>query len=374
MKDTTLELVYTATEPSILRDSPAQVQEWWEYSNGYEDKTGGSPPTLLPYPFGVYAFDSVRNKIVYVSGGFYGITGMWELDVSANTWADITPGSQPTWAGDSLASPGHGSLSSLEPALSYDPVNEQMVLNRVGGWGSSERTFLIDTWDGASWTSQTPDLSAVGSIENIRAPVLHWDSSREVLGTHHAFTLFTLGGTLVGQLDPSTWALTATGISYKAGPPSVPGTGSGTSLYGFASCMVPWNDNGDAFFITRGLVHKNAQKGGFGPPPITVADLFFPGSWVVAEVTPGNYDWIELTEAGDSLPLRGYQECVCDRDNNTVYLVGGIQGDPFNPGLNYSDTWKGVIDADAETITWEDLGDPPTSETGWGARLISVAT
>jgi len=329
-------------------------QDWFSFDGtSYSLDTSASGPLLLPTPYGVAAYDSVRNKIVYVNGGWYDEYGTWELDLSSNIWSDVTyvPG-HPPWA-------GRDGVPGSWASMCFDTVNNESVLCIGNPWDTTGTNgeFSIYTWNGSIWTQQvlTGDI-----IRPCIWPQMFWDESRDLIWGFSRYYFYSNRLTLVWQLDPSTWNLT---VVTAGGGGYYPGGPSGT-LYANGATMVDWKDNKKALLVTRGV---DGYRSGYGPPPPD-SIMFSDETWVVEESAPSTFTWTQLTEVG-SLSIRGYANCVADGD--TVYVVGGMSDDPFNPSVK-TDTYAGVVDPIAETITWTDKSVAPPSSLGWGTILVKV--
>jgi hypothetical protein len=333
---------------------PSSSQDWFSFNGeSYNLDTGVSGPVLLPKYYGVAAYDSIRSKVVYVNGGWYDEYGTWELDVSSNVWANVTSvPSHPHWA-------GRDEIPGSWASACFETVNNNTVVCVGNPWDATGANgeLSIYTWNGSVWTQQTTTGSTVHPCIH---PQIVWDESRNLIWGFCGYWVFTTMYTLVWHLDPSTWNITALvqgGGGYFPGGPTA-------SVYAYAVGMVDWKDNKKALLMTRGIVPSNL---GYGPPPPSNS-VFFNETWVVEESSPSTYTWTQLTEVG-TLPVRGYADCVIDGD--TVYIVGGMINDPFDPVIR-TDTYTGVVDPVAETITWNNKAVSPPSRIGWGTLLVKV--
>jgi hypothetical protein len=241
--------------------------------------------------------------------------------------------------------------------MCFETVGNRTVLVVGNPWDvtGTYGDFQIHTWDGSLWTQQSPSGSMINPCY---WPSIHWDESRSLIWGFS--TLYSAGFwlTRVWHVDPSTWnasIVTTGGGGYYIGGPD-------GKVYAAATTMVDWKDSKKALLVTRGITINSSS---YGPPPPNNG-MFLTGTWVVEESAPSTYTWTQLTEVG-SLSLRGYASAVSEGD--TVYIVGGMADHPFDPTIR-TDTVKGVVDPDAGTITWSDLGTAPPSGGGWGSLLV----
>jgi len=336
---------YTLEWTNEGEESPNQ--DWFKFSSGtnlYTIETGVAGPNLLSDPYGVAAYDSNRNVIVYVNGGFYDELGTWELDLDTNTWSNVTHApSQPSWSGDSTY-PGHWA------AMTFDSTNNQMILITMALW----KDATIYTWDGVSgqWSSHSPGTWFGYPISGYW-PDLEWDSSRDKL-----WVFFRWGGMpmmIACLVDPSDWSTTYV-WSDKSWE------------YACATNTINWE--GSRAFIYFGGIEVEGRTGwgeyGGDISPYT----FLNDTYAIVETSPGSYSRRTLTNINSPPSQRGYVDCVVDDDNNKIYIVGGLHGDPFHP-IPRADTWEGVVNSSAETITWTNLGVAPPSSLGWGTHITA---
>jgi len=137
---------FIATILAVAR--PAGAQNWVEIT-----PSSGPAPSARAYASAV--LDPVDRKMVIFGGqtGSARLNDIWEFDIDANTWTDITPGA--------------GSAPALRrtPVSVYDPVGHRMITWSGQGAGNG---FFNDVWEFDLTANAWSEFAPAGGPPNIR--------------------------------------------------------------------------------------------------------------------------------------------------------------------------------------------------------------
>lgn len=301
------------------------------------------------------AFDAARGRLVLFGGYTSGVPGAaayhqdtWTWDGSA--WTEVTPAEAPP--------------PRAYARMVYDPVHTRTVLfgGRVpNGYGVPTYADDLWTWDGASWTGQTPPGAGPAPREKYG---LAYDAVRgEVL----LFGGFAQGMPVSGRFA-DTWAFDGTRWSERTPSAAAPPLGA------FVGAWDPARERAVLFQQALGETWEwdgarwsNRTPSAGGPTPRSGAAMAWDGASQRMLLFGGEdagvglgdtwaWDgvaWTEVTPAGPSPSPRAAAAMAWDDALGAVVLYGGATPHPSTAPTPLGDLW-----------TWDGAAWTPAPPTG----------
>jgi hypothetical protein len=279
-------------------------------AQNWVDITPSSGPAPSARAYASAVFDPVDRKMVIFAGQAEStrLNDMWEFDLDANTWTDITPGA--------------GSAPALRrtPVSVYDPAGHRMIT--WSGQGASNG-FFNDVWEFDLTTNAWSEFAPAGGPPNIRYGAAGvFDPVAGDLVTFAGFTN-------LGRFD-DVWRFGAAGVTWTdASPVTNP----------LERCLH------SASYDSQGhrLIMYGGQNAG-ARDDIWAFDLTL-------------NTWTELTPVSRP-PGRWFAAHIYDAANNRATIFGGNTGSEVKNEVWVFDLW---------TNAWTELsptGTPPSAREG----------